>query len=90
MKYGFIGLGNMGSAILNGMLKSPSFSSEDIIGYDVDPSKLNEISENTGITACGSSTETVKNSAETSIEASTEIRRCIYIYKDLDCNSVRS
>ena len=35
-------------------------------------------------------TETVKNSAETSIEASTEIRRCIYIYKDLDCNSVRS
>ncbi len=31
-------------------------------------------------------TETVKNSAETS----TEIRRCIYIYKDLDCNSLYS
>ena len=62
MKYGFIGLGNMGSAILNGMLKSPDFSTEDIIGYDVDPNKLNEISENTGIAVCDSSTETVKNS----------------------------
>jgi len=35
-------------------------------------------------------TETVQNSEETSIETSTEIRRCIYIYKDLDCNSLYS
>lgn len=62
MKYGFIGLGNMGSAILNGMLKSPSFSAEDIMGYDVDPAKLKEIAENTGISACDSCVETADKS----------------------------
>ena len=58
MKYGFIGLGNMGSAILNGMLKSPSFSAEDITGYDIDPAKLKEIAENTSISLCDSCKET--------------------------------
>lgn len=62
MKYGFIGLGNMGSAIVNGMLKSPFFSAEDITGYDVDPAKLKEIAENTGISVCDSCVETVDKS----------------------------
>ena len=62
MEYGFIGLGNMGSAILNGMLKSPSFSAEDITGYDVDPAKLKEIAENTSISVCDSCMDTVNKS----------------------------
>lgn len=62
MRYGFIGLGNMGSAILNGMLKSPSFSAADITGYDVDPSMLKEIADNTGISVCDSCVETADKS----------------------------
>ena len=62
MKYGFIGLGNMGSAILNGMLKSPDFSASDITGFDVDPVKLAKIAEETGITVCDNCNDTVEKS----------------------------
>ena len=59
MKYGFIGLGNMGSAILNGMLKSPSFPPIGITGYDVDPAKLKQTAESAGISVSSSVTELV-------------------------------
>ena len=38
MKYGFIGAGNMGSAIINGMLKSKRF--KDIVAYDIQKEKV--------------------------------------------------
>lgn len=34
MKYGFIGLGNMASAIIKGMRQSPGFDSDEIYGYN--------------------------------------------------------
>ena len=34
MKYGFIGLGNMASAIINGMISSKQFDAKDIFGIN--------------------------------------------------------
>ncbi len=62
MKYGFIGMGNMGSAILYGMLKTGNFSSDDIIGFDVDRNRAQSIAEETGISICSSCSETASES----------------------------
>ena len=62
MKYGFIGMGNMGSAILYGMLKTGNFTPEDIIGFDVDRNKAQQIAEDTGIKICSSCSETSSES----------------------------
>ncbi len=39
MTYGFIGLGNMASAIIRGMRASDSFANADIFGFDIDRTK---------------------------------------------------
>ena len=52
MKYGFIGLGNMGGAILRGMVSCGNFNEDSILGFDSDTEKLEAISEETGIIAC--------------------------------------
>ena len=62
MKYGFIGMGNMGSAILYGMLKTGNFSSDDIIGFDVDRNVAQSIAEETWIRICSSCSETASES----------------------------
>ena len=35
MKIGFIGLGNMGGAIIGGIIKSGLFAPEDIYGFEL-------------------------------------------------------
>ena len=40
MNYGFIGLGNMGGAILRGMVSCGNFTEDRILGYDSDAAKL--------------------------------------------------
>ena len=55
MKYGFIGLGNMGGAILRGMVSCGSFSEDRILGYDSDIAKMERFKSEAGITACSSS-----------------------------------
>ena len=62
MNFGFIGLGNMGGAILRGMVSCGKFSSDRIFGYDSDTDKLNSISEETGISACSSLKDLFKSS----------------------------
>lgn len=62
MRYGFIGLGNMGSAIQRGMVKSPVFSSGDITGFDVDAAKAQAVSAEAGTSVSGSCTEAVIDS----------------------------
>ncbi len=49
MKIGFIGTGNMASAIITGMIKSGKYEVNDIIAFDLDTKKLNELSEKYGI-----------------------------------------
>lgn len=40
MKYGFIGLGNMGGAIVSGVIESGALSGDEFTGYDRHPDKL--------------------------------------------------
>lgn len=47
MKIGFIGAGNMGSAIINGLVASNNAKSTDIYAYDLDKSKLDALGVNT-------------------------------------------
>lgn len=62
MRYGFIGLGNMGHAILLGMLNKGGFSPDDITGYDIDKQKMQEVAEETGIKASASCRDAVAES----------------------------
>lgn len=43
MKYAFVGLGNMASAILRGMHASPAFSDAELYGYDRHPEKADDL-----------------------------------------------
>ena len=54
MRYGFIGLGNMGGAIVKGILSGDSFSYDEVYGYDVDSVKAEQLYEEAGVSLCGS------------------------------------
>lgn len=49
MKIGFIGSGNMASAIVNGAVHSKRFSPEDIYVFDINTEKTNELSKRLGV-----------------------------------------
>lgn len=49
MKYGFIGLGNMATAIIQGMVKSGSFAADEILGYDSFGGKIPELQNSFGL-----------------------------------------
>lgn len=49
MRYGFIGLGNMASAIIRGMLRGGLCAPNDIYGYDVNPETAGPLQADTGI-----------------------------------------
>jgi len=57
MKYGFIGLGNMASAIIEGMAASGEFEKDEIYGYNRSEGKTKVLSEKTGLIPCGSEAE---------------------------------
>ena len=54
MKVGFIGLGNMGSAMIGGMIANKVVNAEDIIGADASMERTDEIVNKFGITPAGS------------------------------------
>ena len=62
MKLGFIGTGNMGTAILKGYLRSQHGSSDCIFAYDKDSEKLELLTTDLGIGNCGSIAELVEKS----------------------------
>lgn len=68
MKYGFIGLGNMATAILGGMTKSGNFANDTIYGYDVMAEKCEMLERECGIIAFNSEAD-VAASADTVILA---------------------
>ncbi|MDE6182255.1 MAG: pyrroline-5-carboxylate reductase [Eubacteriales bacterium] len=51
MKIGFLGIGNMGSAILKGILKN-GIDANEIYAYDVDKERLNKIKSELNINIC--------------------------------------
>ena len=56
---GFIGAGNMGSAIMKGIAASENASEISLFAFDPDTAKVNALSE-AGVQACGSEAELVK------------------------------
>ena len=62
MRYGFIGLGNMASAIIMGMSASGKFVEDKIYGYNRSPEKTEKLKDSIGLIPCKSSVEVVENS----------------------------
>ena len=59
MKLGFIGAGNMATAIIKGALYSKTAEPEDIYIYDIDSAKTKACAENCGVNVCSSASELV-------------------------------
>lgn len=57
MKIGFIGTGNMASAIIKGIVKEQFIQSEDIYLFDVMTEKVQEFSQEIGAHVCMSNLE---------------------------------
>ncbi len=60
MKIGFIGLGNMGGAIIGGIIKSGLFKPEEIYGYDVSAEMAAKVKDKFGINIAKNNTDLVK------------------------------
>ena len=60
MKYGFIGLGNMASAIIEGMVSSGRFSEDQILGFNRSEGKMLKLKKKVGLIPCGSAKETAQ------------------------------
>ena len=61
MKIGFIGLGNMATAMIGGILKQGNVLKEDIIGADAFAEAAKKATDVFGITAMGSNVEVAQN-----------------------------
>jgi pyrroline-5-carboxylate reductase len=61
-KLGIIGTGNMGGAIIGGLIKVGLLKPEKIFAFDVDDKKLDEFCQTHRINKCASNTEVVKQS----------------------------
>ena len=62
MKIGFIGVGNMGGAILKGLTEKDGHIKKDVLAFDTDSGKLKEKAEAYGVACCGSVEELVGKS----------------------------
>ena len=58
-KVGFIGMGNMASAIAGGIIKSGFISGDLVYAFDIDNSKLDAVNKTYGINGCTSEQELV-------------------------------
>ena len=62
MRVGFIGIGNMGGAILSGYMEKNGAGAGEIYAYDTDAGKLGAAENEKGVSACGSVGELVEKS----------------------------
>ena len=60
MKYGFIGLGNMAGAIIEGMAASGEFADDEIFGFNRSEGKTLALAEKCGIIPCLDAADVVK------------------------------
>ena len=68
MKIGFIGAGNMASAIVGGAVKSGKFASNDIYVCDINEEKVNKLKTELGVNAAADALELI-NSVDTVVLA---------------------
>ncbi|MDF3002393.1 MAG: proC [Bacillota bacterium] len=61
MKFGFIGTGNMGTALIKGYLKAHPAEQKNLFAYDKDAEKLQALADEQGITPCESLEELMYN-----------------------------
>ncbi len=61
-KLGFIGCGNMATAIMNGAVKSGFLNGEDICVFDVDTGKSDSLKESLGVNVLASASDVAENS----------------------------
>ena len=57
MRYGFLGLGNMATAIIRGMVKSGAYEKSEIFGYDPQQSQIQNLERSCGLVACSGPAE---------------------------------
>ena len=57
MKIGFIGCGNMASAIIKGIIESKAVSADDVYAYDISPAATENAAARYGITVCADANE---------------------------------
>ena len=62
MKIGFIGCGNMASAIISGVLSKKSFDEKDINVFDIYSPAVEKIKEKFDVNACDNETDITHNS----------------------------
>jgi pyrroline-5-carboxylate reductase len=62
MKYGFLGSGNMASAIINGMIKNGFCKGYDILVFNRTVEKAEKLSKQCGVKVCSSQKELIENS----------------------------
>ena len=62
MKIGFIGTGNMGSAMIKGIVQSQFLPSQNINIFDLDTAKAQHLAQDFGITILNNETEIVEKS----------------------------
>ena len=60
MIYGFIGLGNMASAIIHGMARSGKFAEDTILGFNRSEGKTLKLQAETGLVPAGSGEEVAR------------------------------
>lgn len=60
-KIGFIGMGNMASAIAGGIIKSGFINGQDVYAFDVDQTKLSKMNDEFNIQSCDSEIDLVNN-----------------------------
>jgi len=61
MRYGFLGLGNMASAILRGMVKSGNFSEDEFSGFNRTEAKTLALQKELGLRPAGSAAELARS-----------------------------
>jgi len=61
-KLGFIGAGNMATALIRGMLAAHLAAPEQILVFDIDSNKINKMVAAHGVLACGDNLDVVKRS----------------------------
>ena len=61
MKLGFIGTGNLASAILRGVVSCKKIAPSEIFIYDINQAKVNELCEELSVNAADSASEIAAN-----------------------------